>query len=1134
MSGPIGSQQWMYNASSGFYPYELNNSLKFEDGDSSYLSRTPSSAGNQKVFTFSCWLKLGNLIDVTLFGAGTGSDDRTDISLSDSAIFVQNEVSNDRDMKKTTRLLRDPSSWYHIVVAIDLAASSNSDKVKIYINGVQETSFAIDNTFANVNSYINGTSSTHYIGRNRAGSNLLDGYLAEVNFIDGLQLTPSSFGETKEGIWVPKEPTGLTYGTNGFRLPFTETTTANGFNTVLATGNASTQSLAGVGFQPDMVWMKVRGSAVNHILYDSVRGVQNYLVPNLTDAEATNAQGLTSFDSDGFTLGSINPNSSASYDFVAWCWDAGTGNAASNTDGTITSSVKANQDYGFSIATYTGTGSAATFGHGLSSAPTMVIVKRRDGTPSWQVFHTANGAGKSIELDGTGAAGATTSVWNNTVPSSTVVNIGTHGGTNTSSGTYVAYSFADVTGYQKIGTYTGTGSAGNAITTGFKPAWVMIKRTDSANSWFIVDATRDTSDIRESILFADLSDAEADGGATSSLDFTSTGFETNGAGGSINASGGTYIYLAIADTRDALFTSDASGNGNNWDANDLQHSDVMPDTPTDGFATLNVIDKATITLSEGNLKAVGAADYQAIKGTIALPSTGKYYWEIIFGTNSANVQDQFVGIGGDEVVLSGTSPYAQSDTPTVVFAGSGSINKNGSADQSSLASIASGDIVSVAVDMDGGTIQFYKNNSTLGTSVTLPTTTEDLFPFFVTTNTRFTVFNFGQDSSFNATKVPQGNADGNGKGDFFYAPPSGYLALCNANLPDPAIDPNAGKAPEDYFNTVLYTGDGSTKSITGVGFQPDFVWQKGRNVTYNHLLFDSVRGATKYLRSNATNVETTEANSLQSFDADGFTVGNNPSGSDMSNSSVNYVNWNWKAGGTGVTNTDGSIQSTVSVNTDAGFSIVTYTGNGSDGATVGHGLSQTPEFILIKKRDNNSGGNTGNWIAQHIGLATDPEATSSTFTLSSYTDGAIYLNLGNAQSSYGFDNQVNGNTDTFVAYCFHSVAGYSKFSSYTGNGSTDGPFIYTGFRPAFVIIKNASATEAWHLIDSERSPHNVANAVLYPSSNAAESNPLTAANTDFLSNGFKLRAAGGNTNDSGLTYIYMAFAEQPFKYSNAR
>ena len=159
-----------------FYTQEIGNSLKFEDGDSSYLSRTPTSAGNQKVFTFSCWLKRGNLTDLTLFGAGTGSDDRTDINIADNAILFQNEVSNDRDLKKTSALLRDPSAWYHIVVAIDLTASSNSDKVKIYINGDQQTSFATDNTFANVNSYINGTSSTHYIGRNRAGSNLLDGY----------------------------------------------------------------------------------------------------------------------------------------------------------------------------------------------------------------------------------------------------------------------------------------------------------------------------------------------------------------------------------------------------------------------------------------------------------------------------------------------------------------------------------------------------------------------------------------------------------------------------------------------------------------------------------------------------------------------------------------------------------------------------------------------------------------------------------------------------------------------------------------------------------------------------------------------------------------------------------------------
>ena len=239
-------------------------------------------------------------------------------------------------------------------------------------------------------------------------------------------------------------------------------------------------------------------------------------------------------------------------------------------------------------------------------------------------------------------------------------------------------------------------------------------------------------------------------------------------------------------------------------------------------------------------------------------------------------------------------------------------------------SYTTGDILGFALDMDAGTLDVTKNGASTGSQIT------SISGSYRTCCTLYgsaskASYNFGQDSSFNGNKVAQGNADENGKGDFYYAPPSGYLALCNANLPDPAIDPNKGDNPENYFNTVLYTGTGSAISITGVGFQPDWVWIKDRSTTYAHQLTDSVRGATETLFSNLTNVESTDAQKLTSFDTDGFSYGTNVGGNTSSNS---YVAWNWLAGGTGVSNTDGSITSTVSANTEAGFSIVSYTGNG--------------------------------------------------------------------------------------------------------------------------------------------------------------------------------------------------------------
>ena len=235
----------------------------------------------------------------------------------------------------------------------------------------------------------------------------------------------------------------------------------------------------------------------------------------------------------------------------------------------------------------------------------------------------------------------------------------------------------------------------------------------------------------------------------------------------------------------------------------------------------------------------------------------------------------------------------------------------------------------------------------------------------------------------------------------------------------------------------------------------------------------------------------------------------------------------------GSSNFDGTLQATVKTSPTAGFSIVTYTGNGSDGATIGHGLGVKPDFITIKKRANNSGGNTGNWISQHKSLTNGVNATSTLFTLTSYSSSALYLNLNNGQSSYGFDNQVNGNTDTFVAYCFSEVAGYSKFGSYKGNGSTDGTFVYTNFRPAVIILKRTNSAAAWVIHDDKRAGYNGDNDYLHPDNSQAESDGSTGT-LDILSNGFKLRMTAGTHNGSGDTFIYLAFAESPFKNSRAR
>ncbi len=327
----------------------------------------------------------------------------------------------------------------------------------------------------------------------------------------------------------------------------------------------------------------------------------------------------------------------------------------------------------------------------------------------------------------------------------------------------------------------------------------------------------------------------------------------------------------------------------------------------------------------------------------------------------------------------------------------------------------------------------------------------------------------------------------------------------------------------DYFNTKLYTGNGSTQSITGVGFQPDWTWIKSRNsASYNHMLFDAVRGATKYIKSDATSAENTLTETLKSFNSDGFTVGTE---ADVNNNSTTYASWNWKANGAGSTNYDGSINSTVSANTTAGFSIVKYTGNGTAGATIGHGLGATPAVIIQKIR-----GSTGNWLVYHHKNTSAPETDFLKLNTTDATADEVTIFNDTAPTSsvfsVGTESTINGNGNTCIAYCFAEKKGYSKFGSYTGNGTAgvdgagDGTFIYTGFKPSMIIIKPSSTTGNWQIFDNKRPGFNESDN-LAPNNNAAENTSNDFV--DLVSNGFKLRS--GTYSASGVTYIYMAFGQ---------
>ncbi len=581
---------------------------------------------------------------------------------------------------------------------------------------------------------------------------------------------------------------------------------------------------------------------------------------------------------------------------------------------------------------------------------------------------------------------------------------------------------------------------------------------------------------------------------------------------------GTYgtngFYLDFEDTSSvAALGYDAAGS-NDWTVNNVSLTsgatyDSMKDVPTltntdtANYAVLNRLNQNSyITLTNGNLTATSSTnDVAFVASNIAMPGGDKYYFEITCQTSIGANFYQAVGIWGTDQF----SSYGGSYSTYYSYNAQDGTKYNNGTSTSYGATWTTGDVIGVAVDLVNGTLTFYKNGTSQGTAFTGLSTSISYYASIYCYTTQAAA-NFGQRP-------------------FAYTPPSGFKALNTFNLPTPTIGATASTQAGKYMNPVLFTGNSSGASVTGVGFQPDFVWMKCRSTARNHELLNAVTGGSSTLFSNLTNAEATDQR-ISSFNSDGFTYTTN---SNSANTGDTYVAWNWKANGSGSTNTSGSITSTVSVNTSAGFSIVTYTGTGST-ATVGHGLGVAPSFIIAKARNS-----AQRWTVYTAALGNGYYGyLNETFAFDT-ANASLRWNTAPTSSVFGVGTSVdvNNNTTTYVAYCFAEVAGYSRFGSYTGNGSTDGTFVYTGFRPAFILVKRTDSTGNWCLFDNKRLGYNGASASkeLYPNLSLSEG---TSNGPDQLSNGFKFRDTYSDVNGSGATYIYMAFAENPFKYSNAR
>ena len=699
------------------------------------------------------------------------------------------------------------------------------------------------------------------------------------------------------------------------------------------------------------------------------------------------------------------------------------------------------------------------------------------------------------------------------------------------------------------------------------------------------------------------------------------------------------FYLNFSDNSGTTATTlgkDSSGNGNNFTPNNFSvadgiDGDSFADTPTNNFCVLNAVLKSQSaqSLANGNLQRSGNA-YKCV-GTFLLKNN-KYYFEAKVEDGNGNA-----GIG---VTQADTDYRDRDNTEAAAYFTNGEYKIEGSGQTSGFSTYGNGDIIGVAIDTTLSTpkVWFSKNNVWQGTDD--PTTAG----YSLTAGKEY-VFNIDHTSGGSSTAATA--FFGGHKGEFNYTPPTGFVAASSANLPDPTI-----LLPNKHFESLIYTGDSNTsRNITGLQFQPDWVWIKRRSATANHRSLDSVRGSTKEIYPNLTNVESTFTG-ISSFNSDGFTLATADPNYNLN--SATYVAWNWNAGGTdaktykvkvvadstdyghgtgsnkyqffksdgttgfgtnavdldleeggtyifdwsdssaqshpirfsltndgthsngtsagteyttgvvkddsaykttitiasgvanlyyycqnhsgmgaeintnttkGSTNFDGSILSVAKANTTAGFSIVTYTGNGSTG-TVGHGLGIAADFYIVKERTD-----TSHWYIYSKALG----ATKTIRLNEGFTAATDDIWQDTAPSSTVFylseDTATNQSSQTYIVYCFSEVAGYSKFGSYTGNGSSDGTFVFTGFRPAWVLVKNSSTGYSWDLNDNKRDPDNVCEKVLSPNLADAEA---TATSMDFLSNGFKLRVNNNSQNRNGDTFIYLAFAESPFKNARAR
>ena len=1031
-----------------------HGSIRLNSPDSAYLTRTPATETDRQKYTLSFWMKRAHLTSgghQYLFSTANTNGGQIYITNSDERIGTQNH-NHGTDWRTSERKLRDISHWYHIVVAFDSTLANADHRIRMYINGVENTDWTGSaNPSQNSNSAINCVTE-HMIGNIHGQSRYFDGYLAQYYFIDGQQLTPDAFGETGTyGEWRPKEYTG-TYGTNGYYLPFNNSGTKH---TVTASGNA----------QHSTTEKKMGASSMK---FD---GSGDYLtIPDHTD-----------FNFDG--------------DYTLEFWF--------NVDHTTQCCMYSHHASSVGHALFiNGTAGKIYWQDNSNSISVHVGSGLNDG--NWHhVAIVRNGSGSNNQkmyIDGTAES--------------------------TQTGSSATTQSSDVAFGQFI----------NGSSNYFNGYLDEIRISNNARytADFTPSTTAFTADSNTKLLIQ-----------SDTTDGSTTFTDSSGAVGGLG--------------------NDASGNENHWTLNNITASDHVLDCPANNYAVLNSLDENVHhkgTYEQGNLLAGGKQGYFHMGNVGTMFTSNKIYGEFYIKHRANNFF--MFGIAPDDYHPSvSPSNDAANNRPGKNYNGVSWEpgytllwhDKNQTIAFDGSITFDVGDIFMQAFDPATGKFWAGENgtwwnsgNPETGANPMITLSNLERSPGVPYTwtlmgaaysshsgDSRF-IANFGQDSTFAGHVSAGGFQDENGYGNFKYQVPAGFLSMCSANLPEPAVK------PAENFSATIRSGN-NNQAVTGIGFQPDLVWNKTRNAAHWHQWHDSVRGPTAGMLN--SNQQTPEDNGYQfdSFDSDGFTVDSgNLTG--INASGYNYVTWAWKADGSGSSNSNGSITSTVSANTSAGFSIVSYTGNGISGATIGHGLSQTPDLVIVKDRDDNSVND--NWFITSSSLTNsttynitlaDIYAETNAPAATSYGGGLALTNNSVLTPIAGStdDRTSNESGDKYIAYCFHNVEGYSKIGTYHATYQTDGPFIYTGFRPAFVMTKSINNNGWWVLFDTARSSTNPTDHLLAAHTDITEKGPgEDTYKLDIVSNGFKLREQDSYSNASGTKYIYIAFAEQPFKYTTAR